>query len=332
VYAVNLEIIKIQNTMKQLLFSLLMAVVWQGCGTKAEPTTAAAENLKMIQPDTPMVINEIVGIARIEPPGKIITINAETAGYVREVRFQENQPVQKGDILVVLDDKVETAQLRQAQSRIPSQEDAIAAAKATLESLKIKLANARNTYERTQRLAAGNAATQQQLDDSRFSVEDLEKQITAQQAAIAQQQSRLRELQADIFYNQTLVNQRVIRSPLSGVFLSSTIKPGNYISNATALGEFALEGPYQAITEVDELFADRVQIGQRAYLRPQGSDVQLTSGKVAYVAPFLNKKSLFSDSPDNLEDRRVREARVQLDANDKVLIGSRVECVIEIQK
>ncbi|MDX1939145.1 MAG: efflux RND transporter periplasmic adaptor subunit [Saprospiraceae bacterium] len=313
--------------MKKLFLLFIIASFFASCGGNSDATTET-ENPAEIKPDTPVVVREIVGIARIEPPEKIITLNAESGGYVREVRFQENQLVKKGDILIVLDGEVEQAQLQQARSKVQSQKDAITAAKATLESLKVKLANARNTYDRNQRLAKGNAATQQQVDDSRFNVEDIEKQIVAQQASIAEQQSRSKEIEADIEYYQTLSARRVIRAPLTGIFLSSNIKPGTYISTETALGEFAMEGPYQAITEVDELFANKVQIGQNAYIRPQGSSEQLATGKVVYVAPFLSKKSLFSDSPDNLEDRRVREARVQLNANDKVLIGSRVECVI----
>ncbi|MBK7871048.1 MAG: efflux RND transporter periplasmic adaptor subunit [Saprospiraceae bacterium] len=317
--------------MKKLFFLLIIAALWQSCGSKSD-ATATTENPEEIKPDTPFVVKEIVGIARIEPPEKIITLNAQSGGYVREVRFQENQLVKKGDVLLVLDGDVEQAQLQQARSKVQPQKDAIMAAKATLESLKVKLANARNTYERNERLAKGNAATQQQLDDSRFNMEDLEKQIAAQQASIAEQQSRIKELDADINYYQTLSARRVIRAPLTGIFLSSNIKPGNYISNETALGDFAIEGLYQAIMEVDELFASKVQIGQNAYVRPQGSSEQLATGKVIYVAPYLSQKSLFSDSPDNLEDRRVREARIQLNSNDKVLIGSRVECVIEIEK
>lgn len=313
--------------MKQVLYLLIMAAVVQSCGGKSDAGDAA-KNAQTIQPDTPFVVNEIVGIARIEPPEKIITINAETAGYVREVQFKENQTIKKGDILVVLDNEVEEAQLRQARSRLQTQKDAIAAAKATLASLQVQLDNAQNTLQRTQRLASGNAATQQQLDDATYSVQDLQKQIGAQQATIAQQQSRLQEIQSDIAYNQTLLEQKVIRAPLSGTFLSRNVNPGNYITNATALGDFALDGPYQAITEVDELFADKVKVGQSAYIRPQGSSQKLASGQVVYVAPYLKQKSLFSDSPTDLEDRRVREARIQLDSKDKVLIGSRVESVI----
>ena len=306
-------------------------LLFQACGSdEAQPGTAAADE-DAVQPDTPLVVNEVVGIARIEPPQKIITLNAETAGYVQEVKFQENQRVEAGEILILLDRDVQAAQLRQARSKLKTQQSAIAAAKATLASLQVQRDNAQNTYQRNQRLASGDALTQQALDDSRYAVENLKKQIAAQEATIQQQENRLEELQADVNYYETLLAERTIRAPLSGTFLSSDVKPGNFITNNTAIGDFALDGPYQAITEVDELFATRVKIGQSAYIRPQGFTEKIASGKVVYVAPYLKQKSLFADGPDNLEDRRVREVRVELDSKEDILIGSRVECVIELE-
>jgi hypothetical protein len=52
---------------------------------------------------------------------------------------------------------------------------------------------------------------------------------------------------------------------------------------------------------------------------------------VVLASPYLRKKSLFADKAGDLEDRRVREVRVQLDQPEKVLLGARVECVIEIE-
>lgn len=317
--------------MKKLIyFTLLIAMLLQACGgNETQNTTETDEGA--IQPDTPLVVQEIVGIARIQPPGKIITLNAESSGYVQEVKFAESQPVEKGEILILLDNKVQQSQLVQARSKLQTQQSVIASAKATLGSLQVKLANANNTLDRNQRLASGNALTQQTLDDSRFAVEDLEKQMIAQQAIISQQENRLTELRADVNYYQTLLEERTIRAPLSGTFLSSDVKPGNFITNNTSIGDFALNGAYQAITEVDELFATKVKLGQTAYIRPQGFTEKLASGKVVYIAPYLKQKSLFSDSPDNLEDRRVREVRVELDSKEDILIGSRVECVIKLE-
>jgi len=317
------------------LFLVSLIGALSSCGGKKEANSAAAEKKPLTSTEVPldsaMKVKEVVGVARIEPEGKIISINAETAGFVKEVLFAENARVKKGDVLVVLESSIENAQLHQAQSRIKPQQASITATKANLESLKVKLANAQNTYERNLKLLQGNAATQQSVDDSRFSVEDLQKQISAQQANIQQQEARLEELRADIGLSQTQLGKKSLRAPLAGTFLSCDVKPGNYIGTETVLGEFAREGAYLAVGEIDELFALRVKNGNKAYIRPQGESNILARGTVVFTGAYLKQKSLFSDRADNLEDRRVREVHVRLDDNSKVLIGSRVECVIELE-
>lgn len=317
----------------QVPLLLLTLGIFSACGgEKSSPQAEAKEPLTSteIPLDSTLAVKEVVGIARIEPDGKIISINAETAGFVQSVRFEENSTVKQGDVLVVLESAVENAQLRQTQSRIKTQQASISAAKANLESLRVKLANAQHTYERNLKLLQGNAATQQNVDDSRFSVEDLQKQLAAQEANIQQQEARLEELRADINLSQTELGKKALRAPLSGTFLSCNVKTGNYISTATVLGDFAKAGPYLAVGEIDELFALRVKNGNKAYIRAQGSTQVLARGTVVFTGSYLKQKSLFSDRADNLEDRRVREVQVQLDDNSKVLIGSRVECVIEL--
>jgi len=315
-----------------LSLSVILATLSACGGEKPGPQEAAKEPLTSteIPLDSTLAVKEVVGIARIEPDGKIISINAETAGFVQSVRFEENSTVKQGDVLVVLESAVENAQLRQTQSRIKTQQASISAARANLESLKVKLANAQNTYERNLKLLQGNAATQQNVDDSRFTVDDLQKQLTAQNANIQQQEARLEELHADINLSQTELGKKMLRAPLSGTFLSCNVKPGNYISTATVLGDFAKAGPYLAVGEIDELFALRVKNGNKAYIRAQGSTKVLARGTVVFTGSYLKQKSLFSDRADNLEDRRVREVQVRLDDNSKVLIGSRVECVIQL--
>jgi multidrug resistance efflux pump len=155
-------------------------------------------------------------------------------------------------------------------------------------------------------------------------------QVTASEDNLAQQKAKLNELLADLNYYQTLLDRKSIKAPTDGTILSIDVKIGSYLDNKTPIGDFAPSGPLIAVTEIDELFADKVQISQKATIRPQGDTIILSAGKVILMAPYLKKKSLFSDNATNLEDRRVREVRVQLD-NEKVLIGSRVECVIQIR-
>jgi hypothetical protein len=81
---------------------------------------------------------------------------------------------------------------------------------------------------------------------------------------------------------------------------------------------------------VDELWANKIYIGQKATIRTQGMDDKLAEGEVVYLSPYLKKKSLFSDDSSNMEDRRVREVRIRLSGNTNLLINSRVEAVIDL--
>jgi multidrug resistance efflux pump len=150
-------------------------------------------------------------------------------------------------------------------------------------------------------------------------------------ATVEQQEIKINELAADIKYYQTLLQRRIVKAPLSGTFLSVSVRSGTYLSGTTPLGDFAPDGSLMALSEVDELFADKVSIGQKALIRNQGETEVLAKGVVVFVGNYLKKKSLFSGKPDDLEDRRVREVRVQLDDQAKILIGARVECVIQLK-
>lgn len=319
--------------MQNKFIIILFGIVVFSCGKKDAATLeqeAIAKN--QVKIDSVFRLNHVIGLGRIEPADKITTVNSEVEGFVKEVRYIENQKITKGQVLLVLDSDVENAQLSQSKSKISSQESSISAAKANADVIKVKISQAKNTLDRNQKLLVGNAITQQIFDDSKYALQDLEKQLSQAIQNVLQQENRLKELKTDIGYYQILSDRKFVRSARNGTFLSQDIKPGQYVSKTTSLGDFAPEGPLQAICEIDELFANKMMVGQAAEIRLQGTTEILTKGTLQYVAPYLKKKSLFSDRADNLEDRRIREIRIKLDDPSKVLIGQRVEVVINIQK
>jgi hypothetical protein len=103
---------------------------------------------------------------------------------------------------------------------------------------------------------------------------------------------------------------------------------GSLVTPQKSIGVFAPESPLSAWCEIDELFADEVEIGQKAYVRYQGTTDPLVFGIVSFAGPYLRRKSIFSDEVGDLQDRRVREVRITLDPETSLLFGSRVECVI----
>ena len=312
--------------MRNTFYLSMVALLFFACGGKKEEEKitppVSADKLK---------VDVVIGIASIEPTERIVQLTTESAGVVKAIHVQVSQQLKKGELLFSLSDEVEAAQVNQAHSKLRTQQSIIESQQATVGSWDVQLQNAKTNFDRTQKLFAGQAATQQQLDDSRFAFENTTQQKLAATANLHQQIAKKTELQADVNYYQSLLNRKQIRASADGIILSIDAKMGNYVSTATVLGEFAPEGGLVAITEIDELFADRLKVGQRATIRPQGDSTILAHGDVFIISPYLKKKSLFSDNASNLEDRRVREVRVKINPEAKLLIGSRVECVIELK-
>lgn len=296
-----------------------------GCGDtdKAKEAKAGADSTKISS-----VKDEIVGVGRIEPEEGVIELTAGASGRVLEVLVKDNQSVQKGMPLLRIDNALENAQVQQAQSKLATQQAAVSVNQSTLEGLRVNLNNARETFQRNAELYRGNAQTKQVVDDSKASLDKLVKDVETAEATVRQAQSRIGELQTDIRYYRTILQQKSVAALMAGKILKMTVKTGDYINNDTKIADFAPSGGLYAKTEVDELYAERVNVGQKAYIVSQTTGDTLASGVVSFAADYLKQKSLFKDQTTEQEDRRVREVFIRLDTGKMPLIGSRVDCVI----
>lgn len=297
-----------------------------GCGSSDQTAEKGADSLQR-----PTTKDQILGVARIEPEGGILNVTAGTDGKITDIRIENNQEVTQGQALLTVDVDVENAQLAQARSKLSTQQAAIESSRANLEALRVQVRNAQTTYERNLKLNQAKAQTEQVLEDSKAELDRLQKELEAARATLAQAQSRLGELRADVTYYQTLVRQKQVTAPEAGQILNVLVDPGDYVTSSTEIAELAAGGALIARTEVDELYAERVRVGQPALIMSQTTGDTLARGTVSYTADYLKQKSLFKDQSTELEDRRVREVHVRLQTGNKPLIGSRVDCLILLQ-
>jgi len=310
--------------MKNNLLVLAGLILLAACGgKKEEPKKKSSDyNLKNIK--------ELIGIARIEPENKISPIGAEIAGRVVEILVIEGEPLKKGQLIMLLDDSAESAQVEQSTSKLASRNQRVFSLQAKVEAIKIKLEAADVEGKRDRALADAKAGTEKAATDSETAYNNLRADLIIAQADLQEAKSGVNEVSAETNYISKMRNKKRINAPADGMMLNWDIRLGQAIGAGTKLGDFAPAGGLIAITEVDELFAMKVKKGQRVSINLQGTKQTLTSGIVVYCSPYLSKKSIFSDRADNLEDRRVREVRVRVDNPSAVLIGSRVECIIKL--
>lgn len=292
-----------------------------GCGSKENTESSSMGDLDF-EP------SQIVGIGRIEPELKILDISSASSGIVVQLSAHPGDFLIEGQTILELDSSVERARLELAEARIQTQMTQIEAAEATLEVTKIRTENARLFYERTKSLFEQGAETESSFDLARTEYESHLEEIKRLEAGVVNAERLIRQYRAEQQLAKAEYEKRFVNAPLDGQLLSLDITLGSLVNPQVRIGAFAPASPLSAWVEIDELFASKVRLGQKAYIRNQGMTESLAWGEVSFAGPYLREKSIFSDEVGDLQDRRVREVRITLEPAAEILYGTRVECVI----
>jgi len=275
-------------------------------------------------------VSQVVGVGKVEPEKKIISLAAATGGVVMEIYRNDGDSIKKDEPLVRLDDDLELIKVLQSRSQYNSQKSQEEIDRLNLQESEARLANKKKLLESVRALALAGAETKQTLDDLETEVTTLSLTVERDRAMVKLSGSRLMELAAQVRYSETEAANKVLRSPYDGVLLDLQIEKGSALNQFEKFAEVAPAGPTTVRTEVDELFAGRLSKGLDAEIRFVGSDSVVATGKVVFLSPYLKKKSLFSGESNEQEDRLVREVIIKLDGETGLILNSKVESVIKL--
>lgn len=309
---------------RNALFICIWLLALNSCTNKEEKAT------EQETPPSEYKATRVVAIGRVEPEVKITQAGSEVNGVIKKLFVQAGDTVKKGQLLIELFHDYEDARLVQSSARKATQAGEIENVQAQLNGAQTKAANLKTRYERLQKIVEAGADTKQNLDNAKTEYDAALRDVERLQAVLQSAESKLGEIAADIQVAQADIERRKIKAPADGVVLTMDLTEGATVVNTKPLFDFAPLAALTVLCEVDELFVNSVKLGQKAIIRTQGMDDKLAEGEVTYLAPYLKKKSLFSDDSGNMEDRRVREARIRLAGNPALLINSRVEAVISL--
>jgi multidrug resistance efflux pump len=290
-------------------------------GTSSHPVNSAM-----------VVVSEVVGVGRVEPEKEIISLAASTGGVVKEIYRNDGDSIKKDEPLVRLDDELELIKVSQLKSQYSTQKSQEEIDKLNLRESEARLSNKKKLLESVRTLAIKGAETKQTLYDLETEVTTLSLTVEKDSASVILSASRLRELAEQVRYAEAEASKKIMRSPYEGFMLEMHIEKGNAVNQFEKYAEVASSGPMTVITEVDELFADRLRRDLDAEIRFVGSDSVVARGKVIFLSPYLKKKSLFSQKANEQEDRLVREVRIKLEGDNGLILNSKVESVIKLKK
>ena len=86
---------------------------------------------------------------------------------------------------------------------------------------------------------------------------------------------------------------------------------------------------FQVRAFVEEIDAPRVEIGMAATVRADGLPDREFQGRVVRLSPRMGRKQLWSDHPAERYDTKTREIWIELDESKSLVVGLRVDVMID---
>lgn len=180
-------------------------------------------------------------------------IRSQVSARVTGISVVEGDSVTAGDVLVVLDAAQQNSRVRQAL--------------AALDAAILHEQQAEAERDRAVSLAANVSAV---------TLENAERDLALATAEV----SRLREV---LEQEQLALPDYRITAPIDGIVLSRSVEPGDLVSPSDILMRLADTSDLHVEAQIDELYADRIKVGQRVWLQLTGRPETLT-GTVSFVA------------------------------------------------
>lgn len=222
--------------------------------------------------------------------GDISPVVARVGGYVKEIRFRDNQHVHAGDTLVVLDDRDYQIRLEQAeaalksvnaqvsvsQSHVGSMQANVPPAQANVAALEAKLWKVDQDYNRYENLLKGNAITQAQFDAVKAEKQSAEaelaaaktqvaaigKQVGASREQVAASKSDIASQIAAVDFAKLQLSYTVITAPVSGIVSKRNIQIGQLVQPGQDMFAIVNDSSLYVTANFKETQLDEMKPGQ----------------------------------------------------------------------
>lgn len=314
--------------MKKIISKTLLAVcIWHfaGCGnSESQPESQSDTKAR------PIEVTQVVGIGKVEPRSGLRELAIDQAGIVSEVFKAEGDSVKKGDLILSVDSDQIGLQTENLQIQLKRQNELTAQALASERQLAAELRMAESEWQTSRELAMDGAETEQNVQTLAKDVEVLRAQYQGAKNVTRSNQLAGREITNQIEQNKTNIRAYSLIASDDGVLVSLDAEKGRAVEAFAVLGQLASDEERVIHGEVDELFADRIKIGDKVTIVKEGSDQQIADGEIIFLSPILQDKSIFYDKPGEVSDRRVRRFKVGFSQDTSILINTKVECIIRL--
>ncbi|HEY6186912.1 MAG TPA: efflux RND transporter periplasmic adaptor subunit [Pyrinomonadaceae bacterium] len=316
------------RNLKLLSFTLIIALLGLGAlacsGSKAQSNKAASTTTTTTTATTEVVVTTVPAITRSLPrffeatgslagneqtdvapavAGKVITVGVDLGSYV-----------QRGAMLVRLDDRDARIRLEQAQAQVEQSQAAVRQAEARIGlrpgqnfdpervaevgSARVALELAEKQLRRFERLIESGDVSRSSYDQQKAQRDQLQQQYEAaltvarqNYAAVQTARAAVTSARTQIETQRKAISDAVVTAPISGYVADRPADLGEYVTTSTKVATIVSTNPLRMRIDIPEQAISSVQVGQGVSVNVSAYPDRSFSGRVARISPNVTATS-----------------------------------------
>lgn len=262
-------------------------------------------------------------------PYQQVDVHAKVAGFIRKIYVDVGDHVKTGQVLAVLEVPELSAQVAGAKADIQRYQDAVRRSKSEIQRAESTHAAYHAAYSRLKQASESRPGliAEQELDDSMAKDKETEAQTESARAALAESESQLVAVRADLDRLSALEAYSHITAPFAGVVTKRYADTGALIQAGTSSSTQSLPvvqlaewSKLRLVVPVPESAVPQIHLGSVVHVRV-GALNRTFEGRVARFADALDSQT------------RTMETEIDVDNRDGTLVyGMYAEAKIILQQ
>lgn len=262
-----------------------------------------------------------------------VPVLPRVAGYVKAIHIKDFDNVQKGQLLVEIDDQEMELSLRELEAtyqqmqtdienvraNLRNTELSIKANEANMKTWQLRRDKAKKDADRDAKLYAENAITRKQADDSQSNYDLLiaqydagESDVTANRSKTDILRSNLHKAEASLAVQKARIDQQKLRITYAKIYAATSgkigkknVETGQYIQPGQTLATIVQDSLYWVVANFKETQLARIKVGQDVTLHLDAYPDQALKGKITTFADATGAKTALLP-PDNASGNFVK--------------------------
>jgi HlyD family secretion protein len=279
-------------------------------------------------------------------PQRSVFLDAVEGGRVERVLVEPGATVTAGQLLVELSNPTLQLDVISREAQVTEQLNQLRTVELALEQARLaqdrerveidyQLERAASAVERLRQLAPSGAVAAADLEaaEQEHSYLRRRRALAVESAAVndglrrrqlAQLQGSAVTLREHLGFARRHLGTLELRAPVDGTLTALDAQVGQLLGHGQRAGQIDVAGPFKIVAKVDQFYADRIRVGQRAVMTDGAGDHALTVAKVYPLVDagrFTVDLTFTGDAPADLRRGQAVAVRLVLgDTTDAVVV------------